>query len=327
MKNVMIFGAAGMIGVYLTDDLIEKQYNVIAVCHKESDAQSYKRKGIESYVVDISDSSDFERLPNNVDVVILLAGILPAGMKGYQPEKYFQVNTIGALNVLEYCRKNGIKQVLYAQSHSDVFGHWKDKIIDAYTSPSINYNNDHSVYIISKIAAAELLETYHQMYGLSYVLFRLPNIYSYHPDKFYFVNGEKKIIAYRMFIEKAIKGEPIEIWGNPKMKRDVVYVKDLTQMFINAIKFEIKRGKYNVSNGKELTLEQQIKDIISVFSSTNNKSEIIYRDDIKIPDINYHYDISNAVKELNYKPKYFHIEMLEDMKNEMKKERFSFLGK
>ena len=128
-----------------------------------------------------------------------------------------------------------------------------------------------------------------------------------------------------MFIDKAIAGEDIEIWGNPQMKRDVVYVKDLTQMFILAIEKEIKRGKYNVSNGTELTLDQQVKDTIEVFSSPDKKSKIIYRPEMKIKDIKYHYDISNAVTDLGYKPKYFHIEMLKDMKEEMKKKRFDFL--
>ena len=110
------------------------------------------------------------------------------------------------------------------------------------------------------------------------------------------------------------------------MKRDVVYVKDLTQMFILAIEKEISCRKYNVSNGRELTLDQQVKDTIEVFSSPDKKSEIIYRPEMKIKDIKYHYDISNAVADLGYKPKYFHIEMLKDMKEEMKKKRFEFLN-
>lgn len=327
MKKVMVIGAAGMIGVYLTDELLEHGYEVVAVCHKERDAKAYSKRGIESYKLEMSCKDDLGKLPQQgIDSVVLLAGILPAGMKGYYPERYFEVNTIGALNVLEYCRKTGIKQVLYAQSHSDVSGYWKDDIIDAYARPSINYNNDHTVYIISKIAAADLLENYYQMYGLSYALFRLPNIYSYHPNKYYYVDGVPKVVAYRLFIDKAVAGEDIEIWGNPQMKRDVVYVKDLTQMFILAIEKEIKHGKYNVSNGRELTLEQQIKDTIEVFCPPDKKSKIIYKPEIKIPDIKYHYDISNAIKDLGYKPKYFHIEMLKDMKEEMKKKRFDFLN-
>lgn len=77
----------------------------------------------------------------------------------------------------------------------------------------------------------------------------------------------------------------------------------------------------------EQTIEQQIKDIISVFSPENNRSKIIYCPDKTIPDIKYHYDISNAVEDLGYKPKYFHVQMLEDIKNEMHIKRFSFLGK
>ena len=47
---------------------------------------------------------------------------------------------------------------------------------------------------------------------------------------------------------------------------------------------------------------------------------------MKIKDIKYHYDISNAVKDLGYKPMYSHIAMLKDMKEEMKKKRFDFLN-
>ncbi len=328
MKTVMIIGAAGMIGVYLTDDLIENGYKVIAVCHKESDVNAYKKRGIESYLLDISNKENFKTLPaSGIDSVVLLAGILPAGMKGYFPEKYFEINTIGTLNVLEYCRTTGIKQILFTQSHSDVSGHWAEEIIDPYAPYAINYNNDHTVYVISKIAAAELLKNYHEMYGISYAVFRCPNIYSFHPDKYYYVDGKQKVVAYRMFIDKAIAGEPIEIWGNSQMKRDVVYVKDLTQLIRLSIEKEITHGVYNVSNGVELTLEQQVKDTIEVFSEKDKKSPIIYKPEINIPEIKYHYDISNAVKDLGYKPKYFHLEMLKDMKEEMKNNRFEFLNK
>lgn len=328
MKTVMVIGAAGMIGVYLTDELIEKGMKVIAVCHKASDTEAFKNRGVEAYTVDISNKVDFEKLPKeNIDSVVLLAGILPAGMKGYFPERYFHINTIGTLNVLEYCRTSNIKQILYTQSHSDVSGHWKEEIIDPYASYSINYNNDHTVYVISKIAAAELIKNYHEMYGISYAVFRCPNIYSYHPDKFYYVDGKQKVVAYRMFIDKAILGEPIEIWGNAQMKRDVVYVKDLTQMMRLSIEKEIKAAFYNVSNGVELTLEEQVKDTIEVFSTNEKKSEIIYKPEIKIPDIKYHYDIQNLKDDLGYEPKYFHLEMLKDMKKEMQNNRFAFLGK
>ena len=59
MKTVMVIGAAGMIGVYLTDELIEKGYKVIAVCHKEKDTNAYKNRGIESFTLDISNKHTF----------------------------------------------------------------------------------------------------------------------------------------------------------------------------------------------------------------------------------------------------------------------------
>ena len=86
-------------------------------------------------------------------------------------------------------------------------------------------------------------------------------------------------------------------------------------------------GKLKAEALKDILMDinPEVKDTIEVFSSPEHTSKIIYRPEMKIKDIKYHYDISNAIKDLGYKPKFFHIEMLKDMKEEMKKNRFDFL--
>lgn len=320
-KNVIIFGAAGLIGTYLTE-AIRNKYNVIAV--KNHSDFTVKYDNVKYYSCSITNKVDFEYLPQNIDVVIMLAGLLPAGMKNYEPEKYIQVNTIGMLNVLEYCRVNKIKQILYTQTHSDVKQYWGTGAINPYSEYKIDYNNDHTVYCISKIAAAELIKHYHAAHNLKYSILRCPNIYAWHPDEYYFLDGKKTIIAYRYFIKRAMASLPIEIYGNSSMKRDVVYIKDLIQLMEKSIDKEISSGIYNVSNGEAISVETQVKDIIDVFSPKGNPSEVIYRPDKKIENLNYHYDISNAIEDLDYSPKYFHKEMLLDMKEEMNQNRFNF---
>ncbi len=314
MKNILIFGATGLIGTYLIDYL-RGNYNLFAVKNK---TDFYHKYDDVNYIqCSITEKESFKNLPKNIDTVVMLAGLLPAGMKGYYPENYFHVNTIGALNVLEYCRLNNVKQIIYTQTHSDVKKLWGTGTIDPYATYSIDYNNDHTVYVISKNASVELIKHYHEAYGLKYAIFRCPNIYAWHPDTYYYLNGKKTVIAYRLFIQNAINSMPIEIYGNGREKRDVVYVKDLTQMIDKAISKEIKQGIYNVSNGVAISIEEQVKATIKVFSPINNPSKIIYRPDKVIENLNYHYDISNAVQDLDYKPKFFIEEMLIDMKNEM----------
>jgi UDP-glucose 4-epimerase len=131
-----------------------------------------------------------------------------------------------------------------------------------------------------------------------------------------FVNGIKKKIAYLTIIKQAIEGEPIEIWGDPNIAKDIVYVKDFIQMIEKAINNKTAQGMYNVGTGMPTTLEEQIKGIIEVFSESDKKSSIVYRPEMP-SQTSYLYDISKTKNDLHYEVMYPYIEMLKDMKEEI----------
>jgi len=305
MKNIVIIGATGSTGLYLTEHLSKKGYNIYATGLKERSNAYYMTRNIEYSSVDILNKSDFAKLPKeNIDCLVLLAGMMPARMKGYNPYQYLDINIKGTLNALEYCRETNISKIIFVLSHSDVAGHWNSgHFIEDGANRILNLKGDHAVYIISKIAAADLIEHYHQEYGIQNIVFRLPTIYCYWPDSTMYVNGEKREMAYLTFIKKALNGEPIEIWGNPQIAKDIVYVKDFIQLVEKAILSNTAQGIYNVGTGIATTLEDQIKGVIEIFCNQNKKSEIIYRPD-KPSQISYLYDVSKAKKELGYEIKY-----------------------
>ncbi|WP_428077378.1 NAD-dependent epimerase/dehydratase family protein [Candidatus Avelusimicrobium alvi] len=325
--NIVILGASGMIGLYLVDELLKDGHHIIATGRNDEVLPYFRERGIPYVHLDVSKAQDFKLLPqSNVDVVVHLAAIMPATMKGYEPNRYFEINTLGTLNALEYCKKVGAKQILYTQSHSDMGGYWgQKKPINPYLPYSILYGNDHTVYIISKIAALELIKHYHVAAGLSYAVFRCPNIYSYHPNQFFYVDGKRCEVGYRKMIRQALRGETLEIWGDCKIQKDIVYVKDLTQMMLKAIHNKIQAGIYNVSTGKRTSLEEQVLGIAEVFSPTNKPCIIKYRPEKKVQLNQHHYSIKNAKKDLGYKPAYSYKKMLEDMKKEMESKRFDCL--
>ncbi len=321
--KILIIGATGSTGLFLTHHLNEKGHKVIATGFKNRSLDFYKVQGIEYIAIDISKKEVFSNLPKDVDCVVLLAGMMPARMEGYDPYKYININTIGTLNTLEFCKNNGIPKIIFAQSHSDVFGHWNTgEYIKDDATRILNYKGDHAVYIISKCAAIELIEHYHQEYGLQSIIFRLPTIYCYWPDDTMYVNGKKSTMAYLTLIKKAIAGESIEIWGDPNIAKDIVYVKDFMQLIAKAINSKTAQGIYNVGTGIPTTLEAQIKGIIEIFSEPGNKSKITYRPD-KPSQTSYLYDINKAKNELQYSVMYPYIEMLKDMKKEMLNPIFS----
>lgn len=329
MKKIIVIGATGNTGAYLVDylnDYIDKnKYELIASGQRETDF--FDRYGIKYYSIDITNEKSFDILPKeDVHAVVFEAGILPASMKGYYPKKYLEVNTLGAFNVLEYCRKNNVDRIIYTQTIREI-GNYINT--DTILSPDLPRNypltGDHAIYTISKIAAVDMIEHYYLEYGLKRFIFRLPTIYSYTKNDIFYVDGKPKKKAYRLFIDKAIKGEPIELWGDPSIAHDVVYVKDFCQMLTKAIFANCDGGVYNIGTGIPVTLQEQIEGIIEVFS-TNKKSEIIYKPE-RPNARKYSVDISKAVKDLGYIPQYSYIEYLKDLKKEMKEQRFDELYK
>lgn len=104
MKKIVIFGATGGVGVYTATKLIEDGYQVAAVGHRKNDHSFYEDLGAKYYSVNIVEKESFEWLPKEgVFGVIHLAGMLPARMVGYDPQKYIDMNVTGTLNVLELC--------------------------------------------------------------------------------------------------------------------------------------------------------------------------------------------------------------------------------
>ena len=319
MKNIVIIGATGSTGLYLTEHLSKNKNNkIFATGYKKRKDEYYRSRNIEYCSLDISDKNEFRKLPQeNIDCVVLLAGMMPARMKGYDPYKYLDINIKGTLNALEYCREHKIHKIIFALSHSDVYGHWDTgEYIKDNADRILNLKGDHAVYIISKIAAVDLIEHYHQEYGIQSIVFRLPTVYCYWPDSTFYVNGEKGEMAYLKFLKKAMNGEPIEIWGNPNKSKDIVYIKDFIQLVEKAILSETAQGIYNVGTGVPTTLDEQIKGVVEVFCESNNKSQIIYRPEMP-SQVSYLYDVSKSKNELGYEVKYSYNEMLKDMKMEM----------
>lgn len=330
MKKIVIFGATGNVGAYLADyfmqELRDTEYEVVAVGRKKTDF--FEKKGCKYCMVDITRPSDFERLPtDDIYAVVNAAGVLPAYMKDFDPFVYVDTNISGALRILEYARKTNADRVLYTQTWSEQGGYWgKEEVLSPKLPRKLIYTGDHAFYAITKTMIVETMEHYKQEYGLKNFVFRLPNVYMYHPDVYYYVDGKKKLTAYRYMIEKAAKGEPIEMWGNPDAFKDILYVKDLCQMMYKALFADVGGGTYNAGTGIRTTLREQIEGMIDVFSPQGKKSEIIEK---PAGDgfVSFVMDIENARQDLGYKPEYPYLKYLQDYKKEQALKRFDELWK
>lgn len=317
MKRILIFGATGNLGIYTTRLLKEKGYKVTAVGRKDKSA-FFGKQDIPYYSIDIEKKEDFLKIPETekFDAVIHFAGAMPAAMNGYHPEQYITSIVLGTLNILEFMQKREIPRIVYSQSHADsqyLMG--KVDKIPSDIEKRFPLTGDHAVYSICKNAAVDLIEHYYHQFGVKRFILRLPTIFAYSPIETYNVDGAPRIMSYRHFINKAIKGDDIEVWGDPSYKRDLVYIKDLFQIIENAINAEIDGGVYNVGTGEGVSLLEQINAIIEVFGGAK-KSKLIFKPENKtsLPFIN---DISKTSRELNYHPRYDVKKLFEAFKQDM----------
>ena len=309
---------------YCASHLDKTKYELIATGRKTTNW--FSENGIRYEQVDICREEDFSKLPtDDVYAIVNMAGILPAYLKKYDPYKYIDTNVKGGVRVLEYARKNRADRVLYMQTWAEMAGYWgKEDILSPSMERRLCYTGDHAFYAITKSMVVDSMEHYHCEFGIKNFVFRLPNIYLYNPEKSYFVDGIAKPIAYRYMIDKAIKSEDIEIWGNPNAFKDIIYVKDFCQMVYKALFADVDGGTYNVGTGKKTTLRDQIEGIIKVFSPEGKPSRIIERPE-KPTFTSFVMDIENARAELGYEPEYDYIAYLEDYKKEMGRNRFAGL--
>lgn len=326
-KKIVIFGATGYIGAYLTDHCVSRlsdDYEVIACGRSRLDY--YRHKGVTAVKVDVCSDADFEALPyNDVYAVINLTGLLPAYTKSYDPYAYVDTNIKGSLRIMEYARKAGADRVLYTQTWADQAGYWGNtEVLSPALPRKLLYTGDHAFYTITKCTVVDTMEYYREEFGIRNFVFRLPNVYMYAPEMSYYVDGKEKKIGYRYMIEEAAAGHDIELWGNPSAFKDILYIKDLCQMMYKALFADVDGGTYNAGTGIRTTLREQIEGIIDVFAPEGTHPEIH-----EIPGdssfTSFVMDIDNARQELGYEPEYTYIRYLEDYKQEKQLKRFNEL--
>lgn len=324
---IVVIGASGFIGTYLVDELMKRNRQAFATTYGNSDMTYFSQNGVPFTQVDMAKPQDIEKLPReNVEAVVLMSSALPVNSDTYTPQHYLSVNSMGVLNVLEYCKQNHIPKIIYGMSHFDVYGLWDTgRAISEEDARTINYADDHAVYIISKITAVNLVEHYRQAYGMQGITFRLPGVYGYGPHSQIFLEGKINIPRFYLFIQNALAGKPIEVWGDQTRGLDFIYVKDVVGGIISALDSDTANGLYNIASGVRTSIGDEARGIVEVFSPPGMRSEIIYRTDKPSIQITYLYDISKARRDFNYEINYPFMKMLADIKLEMERKRFPHL--
>ncbi len=329
---VIVIGATGFIGMYTVEALLQSGKQVIAAGRNGAVGAQLEKMGATFVPLDITNEKDFEKLPTEgVEAVILSAGLLPANTTADLKDTenaadYFKVNVLGSINVLEYCRRNHIKKVVGNCSYGDVAGAWRKGYAITEEEPrDFHFTGDHAVYVISRNACNDVMEYYNQQHGMQCAWFRFPPVYGVGPHGTIYVNGKAYKSGIATFIDNAKEGKDIELWGDPHIERDIIYVKDVAKAYCMAIESDKTYGLYNMTSGTALTLEDQAKAVIAVFGKGKG-SQLVYRPEKPNNTPSFLFSMEKAKQDFGFVPQYTnYLDMMEDYKKELESGRWNIL--
>jgi UDP-glucose 4-epimerase len=253
MKTFLVTGAAGFIGSAIAKRLLSEGNNIITIDNLSTGKEDVIPDGCIFVKGDDYDKKVINQLYHyNFDSIIHIAGQSSGEISFENPIYDLQTNTQSTLMLLDYARKTGCKEFIFASSMS-TYGDHDDPYVNEQT-----LSVPKSFYAVGKLASENYMRIYSNMYGIRCTALRFFNVYGIGQNMDNLKQGMASI-----YLALALKNRHITIKGSKERFRDFVYIDDVVDSVIKSINRE--RGKifeaYNVSNAHPVHV-YEIIDII-----------------------------------------------------------------
>lgn len=289
-KNILVTGATGFIGSNLMPKLMQKKYRITTLGRQPS--SSFPR--VNYIKLDLLKEPLPKKELKKIDIIIHLAGNVNINRSVIEPAQALKNNTDILLNLLESCRKNQLKPLIIFASTDRVYGKTKKTVVDEKeTAYPIE------PYTASKIYDEMLLELYHALYGLPYIILRLDSVYG---------PGQPRQMFISDIIQKMISQEVIAI-GKLNISKNFVYAGDAAEAFISALSAP-KSAWNNIYNigGQNLSLKKILAVLQAEIEKKLNKKisfrfnpDLVRRGGIEVKP--FRLNTGKAKKFLHWQPK------------------------
>lgn len=295
-SRILVIGGAGFIGSHIVDQLIREDVREIIIydnfvrgtIDNLEDALKDNRVRIFEIGGDILQTDILDAAMKGIDGVVHLAALWLLQCYDY-PRAAFEVNIRGTFNVLEACRDNQIKRLVYSSSAS-VYG-------DAVEIPMTENHpfNNRTFYGATKIAGEQMCRAFYERYGLPYVGLRYMNVYGPRQDyKGAYITVIMKIL------DRLDAGLPPIIYGDGSQSYDFIYVEDAAKANIDALKSDIDDEFYNVGAGKKTSVKEICELLLKI---TDSDQKIEYKSEGKTFVTNRVGSTEKAEKDLGFRAK------------------------
>ena len=287
--RVLVTGGAGFIGSHLVDRFLERGDEVIIIDNLITGKRKNLNEGAKFYEQDITNFEEINKIfeDEKPEVVFHLAAN-PMLRKSIEDPVYdARVNILGTINVLEACRKNNVKKIIYTSTGGARVGEPEYLPVDEK-----HPLNPCSPYGISKHSAEHYVWMYNQLYGLDYLIFCFGNVYGPRDDA-----STNRLIPF--FTTLMLEGKAPKIFGDGGQTRDFIYVIDLARFIVNSINKKPNHKLFHLANGKQISV-LEIFGLLKQFIEFEGDAEKIEAIKGEVRDIVL--DIGLAKSELGWEP-------------------------
>ena len=248
--QAVVTGASGFIGSHLVDGLLAAGYRVKALGRNLPGLigpEAQFNPNLSLSPVSLSDRLALQQALEGAEVVFHLAsGSLPQS-SNRDPHADVQVNLLGSLNLLEAARLNEVSRFVMVSSGGTVYG-----IPSAVPIPETHPTNPICSYGITKLAIEKYVALYRQLHGLDGLILRVANPFGPRQR----LDAAQGVVP--VFLGKALRHEPLQIWGDGTTVRDFLNVADVVAALLAAVAYQGEETLFNIGSGQGISLNQLI---------------------------------------------------------------------
>ena len=285
-RKVIVTGGAGFIGSHLIERLLIKGYNItvmdnFSTGHLQNLDNLIER--IQLIDCNLSKPGNWQDLFNNVDQVFHLAALADIVPSIENPDSYYKSNVNGTFNVLEACRKNQVKKIIYSAS-SSCYG-----IPDNYPTLETAEIRPQYPYALTKYLGEQLVMHWCNVYDIQAVSLRFFNVYGPRSR----TSGTYGAV-FGVFLAQKLAGKPFTVVGDGTQTRDFTFVTDVVDAIIAASEANISGEIINIGSDNTYSINRLVELLDGeVVYITKRPGE---------PDCTWA-DISKAKKLIKWNPK------------------------
>jgi len=244
--KVLVTGGSGFIGSHIVDKLVENGYEV-----RVFDRAKPLREDVEWFNGDLLNEKDVLGASKDIEAIYHLAAIADVNVAISHFDVCLMVNEMGTMNVLKSATAEEVERVVLA-STTWVYGRNKG-VVDENTSIPFP---DH-IYTKTKIGQEQLIYSWNQHQGLPYTILRYDIPYG---------PRMRSNMAVSIFVRKALREEPITIFGDGNQGRCFIYIDDLAEGNVKALSESAKNQVINLAGHEFVTMNKIVENLKKIFS-------------------------------------------------------------